>query len=81
MKLYVGNLDERIEDNHLKDAFSEYGTVASAKVILDSYTNKSRGFGFIEMPNDEEAMEVIKKVNAALWEGKKLIVRKAFKKL
>jgi cold-inducible RNA-binding protein len=79
MKIYIGNLDEKIRDNHLKEAFTEFGTVTSAKVILDRYVGKSRGFGFIEMPNDEEAQKVIKNVNGATWEGKQIVVKKAFK--
>lgn len=79
MKIYIGNLDERVRDNHLKEAFTEFGTVTSAKVIIDRYLGKSRGFGFIEMPNDEEALKVIKNVNGGTWEGKQIVVRKAFK--
>jgi RNA recognition motif-containing protein len=79
MKIYIGNLDERVRDNDLKDAFKDFGNVTSAKVILDRYLGKSRGFGFIEMPDETEAMNVIKNVNGGTWEGKKIIVRKAFK--
>lgn len=80
MKLYIGNLDEKIQDNHLREAFSDFGKVSSAKVIIDRYTKKSRGFGFVEMPNEDEANQVIKKVNGSTWEGKRLTVRKAFDK-
>lgn len=78
MKLYIGNLDEKIQSNHLKEAFSEFGKVISAKVIVDKKTGKSRGFGFIEMPNDKEALEVIKNVNGGTWEGKDLNIREAY---
>ncbi|NJK86492.1 MAG: RNA-binding protein [Bacteroidales bacterium] len=80
MKLYIGNLDEKIQDNHLHEAFSEFGKVSSAKVIMDRYTNKSRGFGFIEMPDEEEAVSVIKRVNGSTWEGKVIVVKKAIAK-
>lgn len=79
MKIYIGNLDEKIEDTHLKEAFSEFGKVAWAKIIKDSYTGKSRGFGFIEIPDAVEAELVIKKVNGATWEGKIIKVKKANK--
>lgn len=79
MKLYIGNLDEKIQDNHLKEAFSDFGKVLSAKVIMDRYTRKSRGFGFVEMSEDE-AIDVIKRVNGSTWEGKVIVVKKAFDK-
>ncbi len=79
MKIYIGNLDEKIQDVHLREAFKDFGTVSSAKVIMDRFSGKSRGFGFIEMPDQEEALKVIHNVNGATWEGKILTVRKAFK--
>jgi RNA recognition motif-containing protein len=79
MKIYIGNLDERVRDSDLKEAFKDFGTVSSARVILDRYLGKSRGFGFIEMPDETEAQNVIKNVNGGTWEGKKLIIRKAYK--
>jgi cold-inducible RNA-binding protein len=79
VKLFVGNLDERIEDVHLREAFSEFGTITTAKVIKDKTTGKSRGFGFIEMPNSEEALAVIKNVDQGTWEGKVITIKKAFK--
>lgn len=72
MKLYIGNLDEKIADNHLREAFKEFGAVSSAKVIIDRYLGKSRGFGFVEMPDDTEAQNVIKNVNGATWKVNKL---------
>ncbi len=78
MKLYIGNLDEKIQSHHLKEAFSEFGKVKSANVVMDKNTGVSRGFGFIEMPNDEEAKEVINKVNGGVWEGKTLNIREAY---
>lgn len=80
MKLYIGNLDEKIEDCHLLDAFSEFGKVDRVKVIIDRTTRRSAGFGYIEMPVEDEAVQVIKKVNGGLWEGKKIIVKKAYDK-
>lgn len=77
MKLFIGNLDEKIQDEHLREAFGEFGIVKSAVVIKDRYTGSSRGFGFIDMPNDQEAKDVIKNVNGGVWEGKKINVKKA----
>jgi RNA recognition motif-containing protein len=79
MKLYIGNLDEKIQDYHLKDAFKDFGNVASAKVIKDHFSGKSKGFGFVEMPDEEEAIKTIRNVNGATWEGKVITVKKAFK--
>lgn len=78
MKLFIGNLDDKIQSHHLREAFSEFGKVNSAKVIIDKSTGKSRGFGFVEMPNDEEAKAVISNVNGGTWEGKVLNIREAF---
>lgn len=78
MKLFIGNLDEKIESHHLREAFSEFGKVKSANVVTEKGTGKSRGFGFVEMPNDEEAREVINKVNGGTWEGKVLNIREAY---
>jgi len=79
MNLYIGNLDEKIQSYHLKEAFQEYGQVSSAKIIKDKKTGKSQGYGFIEMPDTDQARKVIETVNGATWEGKTLIVREAYK--
>jgi RNA recognition motif-containing protein len=78
MKIFVGNLDEKIQSNHLKEAFQDFGIVSSAKVITDRKTGKSKGFGFIEMPNPEEAKKVIDTVNGGTWEGKVITIREAY---
>jgi len=78
MKIFVGNLDEKIQSNHLKEAFQDFGIVSSAKVITDRKSGKSKGFGFIEMPNPEEAKKVIDTVNGGTWEGKVITIREAY---
>ncbi|MDA3891950.1 MAG: RNA-binding protein [Salinivirgaceae bacterium] len=78
MKLYIGNLDEKIQSHHLKEAFQEYGAVKTAIIVNDKKTGVSRGFGFIEMPNDDEAQKVIDSVNGGTWEGKVITIRKAY---
>ncbi|MBN1415857.1 MAG: RNA-binding protein [Bacteroidales bacterium] len=79
MKLFIGNLDEKIQDIHLREAFQDFGSVSSASVVKDRFSGKSRGFGFVEMPNEEEALKVIKTVNRATWEGKVITVKKALR--
>ena len=78
-KLFVGNLAFSMGEAELKQLFEEKGGVESVTVMRDMDTGRSRGFGFIEMPDDTEALNVIKTVNGGTWEGKKIIVRKAFK--
>lgn len=80
MNIFIGNLDEKIQDQHLEAAFRDYGVVLHAKVIKDKYTGLSRGFGFIEMPNNTQALNAIETLNGGTWEGKVIKVSKAFKK-
>jgi RNA recognition motif-containing protein len=79
MNIYIGNLNEKIQDSHLKDAFTEYGQVIKAKVIIDRFTGISKGFGFIEMPDETEATKAIKTLNGGTWEGKVIKVNQAIK--
>ena len=72
--IYVSNLSFRINDEDLKQTFAEYGEVLSAKVITDNYSAKSRGFGFVEMKNDEEADKAIAELNEAEFDGKVMSV-------
>ena len=65
MKIYVGNLSFRATDDDLRAAFEPYGEVVSARVIKDKETGRSRGFGFVEMPNADEANAAIDKLNNA----------------
>jgi cold-inducible RNA-binding protein len=62
-KLYVGNLSYKINEDELRDAFAAIGEVTSAKIVLDTATGRSRGFGFVEMTNDEEAIKAIAALN------------------
>ncbi|MDD2240740.1 MAG: RNA-binding protein [Kiritimatiellae bacterium] len=65
MKIYVGNLSFRATDDDLRAAFEPFGDVVSARVIQDRDTGRSRGFGFVEMPNPDEANAAIEKLNNA----------------
>ena len=76
MKLFVAGLPYDFDDTDLKEMFELYGDVASAKVALDRETKKSRGFGFLDMPNDAEAKDAINALNdAKLRGGKQLSVK------
>lgn len=59
MKIYVGNLAYRTTEDGIRSAFEPYGTVNSVDIIIDRQTNQSKGFGFVEMPNDDEAQRAI----------------------
>lgn len=77
MTIYISNLNYVVRDNELNELFSQFGMVTSAKVIMDKYTGKSRGFGFVEMPSEEEANEAINKLNQSEHQGKTLSVSEA----
>jgi len=76
-KLYVGGLPFKTGDDELNTLFTSYGKVASAKVIKDKFSGRSRGFGFVEMEDDNEAANAIAKLNGSDYEGRKLIVNEA----
>jgi len=77
MNIYVGNLDYNVNENDLSGIFEDFGAVTSAKVITDKFTGKSKGFGFIEMENDEEANAAIQELNGATLENRKMVVNEA----
>ncbi len=76
-KLYVGNLPFSTTDQELQDHFASQGTVVSAKVIADRFTGRSRGFGFVEMSNQEEATQAIDALNGTDLGGRILVVNEA----
>ena len=77
MNIYVGNLSYGIKENDLKEIFEEYGETSSVRIIKDKMTGKSKGFGFVEMENDKEALEAISNLNEAELQGRKLVVNEA----
>jgi RNA recognition motif-containing protein len=70
MNIYVSNLSFNVTDEDLQEYFAEYGEVSSAKVITDKFTNKSRGFAFVEMPDDEAAKKAIQELDGATVDGR-----------
>jgi RNA recognition motif-containing protein len=76
-KLYVGNLSYNIRDDDLQQAFAQYGTVNSAKVMMDRDTGRSKGFGFVEMSSDDEAQKAISALNGTDFEGRNIVVSEA----
>jgi RNA recognition motif-containing protein len=76
-KLYVGNLAYSIRDNDLEQAFSQFGTVTSAKVMMERDTGRSKGFGFVEMGNDAEAQAAINGMNGQPLSGRSVVVNEA----
>jgi len=76
-KLFVGSLSWGVNDDQLKDFFSAAGEVVSAKVITDRDTNRSKGFGFVEMSNDDEAKKAIADLNGKELDGRPIVVNEA----
>jgi hypothetical protein len=76
-KLYVGNLSYNIRDDDLQQAFAQYGTVNSAKVMMDRDTGRSKGFGFVEMGSDPEAQAAINGMNGQALDGRAIVVNEA----
>ncbi len=77
MNIYVGNLPYGTSDDDLRDAFAAFGAVTSAKVILDRDTGRSKGFGFVEMANNDEGNRAIEELNGAPFQGRNLKVNEA----
>lgn len=77
MNIYVSNLGFNIQDEDLRDFFTPYGEVTSAKVINDKFTGQSRGFGFVEMSDDESAKKAIAELDQASVEGRTIKVTEA----
>ncbi len=77
MNIYIGNLHYNVNEEELKEIFKEYGEVMSVTIITDKYTGRSKGFGFIEMLNDEEANKAIDNLNGTEIRGRKVIVNQA----
>ena len=77
MNIYVGNLSPEVNEDDLREAFEAHGQVSSVKVIKDRFTGEPRGFGFIEMPEQEEAKTAMESLNGNELKGKSIIVNEA----
>jgi RNA recognition motif-containing protein len=80
MKLFVGSLPFRLEEDELKTEFEKYGDVSSAKIITDKFSGRSKGFAFVEMPDDEKAKLAIAGLNGANIGGRDIVVNEAMEK-
>jgi RNA recognition motif-containing protein len=77
MNMYIGNLAYDVTENDLRTAFSAFGEVASAKIITDRFSGQSKGFGFVEMPDNSEADRAIKALNGTVMNGRSIKVNQA----
>ena len=77
MNIFVGNLPFRISEDELRDVFAQHGEVASCRIPLDRETGRSRGFGFVEMPDDEAAQRAIDALNESDLQGRQIRVNEA----
>ncbi len=77
MDIYVGNLPYTADDQKLQELFSQYGSVTSARVIVDKFSGESKGFGFVEMPDKAEALAAIKATNEQDFMGRNLRVNES----
>lgn len=77
MNIYVSNLSFTIQDEDLRGFFTAYGDVSSAKVIMDKFTNRSKGFGFVEMPDTAAAQKAIKELDGSMVDGRAIKVNEA----
>ncbi len=80
MNIYVGNLSYGVSEEDLKGVFEEYGAVETVKIIKEKLTGKSKGFGFVEMPNNEEAKKAIEELNQAELDNRTMRVNEAREK-
>jgi len=77
MNMYIGNLPYDVTENDLRNAFSEFGEVSSVKIITDKFSGRSKGFGFVEMPDNSEADQAIKALNGKGLNGRSIKVNQA----
>src|SRR5215203_606859 len=77
MNIYVGNLSWNLKDQDLANLFTPYGEVASAKIVMDKFTQRSKGFGFVEMASDEHAQAAIAQLNGSEVDGRNLVVNES----
>ena len=77
MNIYIANISFRASETQLKELFQQFGEVSSVKIITDRQTGRSRGFGFVEMPNDSEGQAAISQLNGTSFQDRNLVVNEA----
>ena len=77
MNIYVGNLSWNLKDQDLSNLFATHGEVGSAKIVTDKFTGRSKGFGFVEMPNDDQAQAAIAALNGTEVDGRNIVVNES----
>lgn len=77
MNIYIGNLNFRVKEPALQEALEAFGEVASVRIIRDRESGRSKGFGFAEMPNDDQAKQAIESLNDSEFEGRRMILKEA----
>lgn len=77
MNMYVRNLDYNLQEDELRTIFGEYGEVTSVKIIKDKFTGRGKGFGFVDMKNETDAVNAIDQLNGAEIRGRKIMVNEA----
>lgn len=77
MNIYVGNLSWNLKDQDLSNLFAQHGEVSSAKIVTDKFTGRSKGFGFVEMPNDDQAQAAITALNGTDVDGRSIVVNES----
>lgn len=77
MNIFIAKLSYETQSDDLREAFQHYGKVDSANVIMDKFTGKSRGFGFVEMSNEDDAISAIQDLNDSELDGRTIVVKKA----
>jgi RNA recognition motif-containing protein len=80
MNIYVGSLNFKMNESELRELFEEFGEVASTKIIFDKYSGKSKGFGFVEMPNEAEAKKAIEELNGTEVQGRNIVVNESIER-
>lgn len=80
MNIYVGNLDYKVDENDLEGLFEEFGAVSSAKIITDKYSGRSKGFGFVTMESQEDAMQAIEELHGSEYKNREMVVNEAREK-
>jgi len=77
MNIYVGNLSSETTEKQLEDLFAPFGEIKLVKIIVDAYTKRSKGFAFVEMPEQENAAQAVEKLNNSLLQGQTITVNEA----